>query len=302
MTAAISIDGVTKRFGSEVVAVDGLSFSVEAGEVWGLLGPNGAGKTTTLRILLGLVRATAGSAHILGERVTPSHPVLARVGSIVERPAFVPHLSGIANLRLWWRSGGGEWPAPGLDRALEIAGLGDAIGRKVRKYSHGMRQRLGIAQALLGRPEVLVLDEPTSGLDPKEMREVRTLVRTLAAGGVTILLSSHLLAEVEQVCSHAVVMDRGKLVAAGSVAAMVGSAGSVYFEVDDVERARAVLTGLPGVRRVADEAPGLSVELADGARKDLVAALVRAGVGVETVASRHRLEDAFLEMLREDGS
>ncbi len=299
MTAAIEVSGLTKRFGREVVAVDGLSFTVAAGEVCGLLGPNGAGKTTTVRMLLGLVRPDGGTTAVLGEPTGPGRRVLTRVGALVERPAFVPHLDGLTNLKQWWRAGGGRWPAPGLDDALALAGLGSALGRKVRGYSQGMRQRLGLAQALLGQPELLMLDEPTNGLDPGEIREIRRVVRDLAGAGTTILLSSHVLAEVEQVCTSAVVMDRGRLVASGSVRDLVGASQSVYVEVDEINTGRRVLTGRPGIRFVRDEPPGLVVELDGMSRAELVRALVAGGVGVETVMSRNRLEDAFLGLVEE---
>ena len=171
--------------------------------------------------------------------------------------------------------------------------------RRVKTYSHGMRQRLGLAQALLGTPDVLVLDEPTNGLDPQEMREIRRLLRDLSGGGTTVLLSSHLLSEVEQVCSHAVVINRGRLVASGTVADLVGASASVYVEVDDTARARPVLERMRGVGSVKPEPPGFAVELDGVTRPQLVARLVRAGVGVETVVSRHRLEDAFVDLLDE---
>ncbi|HEX2192654.1 MAG TPA: ABC transporter ATP-binding protein [Acidimicrobiales bacterium] len=299
MTAAIEVSGLTKRFGREVLAVDGLSFTVASGEVCGLLGPNGAGKTTTVRMLLGLVRPDRGTTAVLGEATGPGSRVLGRVGALVERPAFVPHFDGLTNLKQWWRAAGGAWPPPGLDDALALADLGPALGRKVRGYSQGMRQRLGLAQALLGRPEVLMLDEPTNGLDPGEVREIRRVVRDLAGGGTTILVSSHVLAEVEQVCTSAVVMDRGRLVASGSVRDLVGAAQSVYLEVDDLETAHRILETTPGIRSVRDEPPGLVVELEGASRATLVRDLVTAGVGVETVTSRNRLEDAFLGLVGE---
>jgi ABC-2 type transport system ATP-binding protein len=299
--AVIETRELTKRFGADVLAVDGLSFSVRPGEVCGMLGPNGAGKTTTLRMLLGLVRPTHGEAHLLGDRVVPSLPSLRRVGSLIEGAEFVPHLRGITNLRLWWESGGDAWEDAAVEDALAVAGLGSAIDRKVKTYSHGMRQRLGIARALLARPEVLVLDEPTTGLDPQEIREVRRLVGRLADEGLTILLSSHLLSEVEQTCSHLVVMDRGRLVAAGRVDELVGESDhSVFVEVDDDEAARRVLEGLPGVLAVHPEISGFTVDLDGMARTELVAALVHGGVGVRTVAARRRLEDAFLGLVGEE--
>ena len=293
----VEIIGLSKRFSAGVLAVDDLTFSVERGQVCGLLGPNGAGKTTCLRVLLGLVRPTGGEARIFGERVRPGSDQLRRVGTLIETAAFVPHLSGTRNLRLWWEAGGDKWADADVDTALAIADLGSAIDRKVKTYSQGMRQRLGLARVLLGRPEVLVLDEPTNGLDPGEMREVRQLVRRVSEAGSTVLFSSHILAEVEQICTHAVVMDKGKLVAAGSVNELIGSAGAVYLEVDDVDAAKRVLEALPMVRRVDDEAPGISVTIEGGRRSELVAALVRAGIAVETVTVRRRLEDAFLGLV-----
>jgi ABC-2 type transport system ATP-binding protein len=296
--SVVELRELSKRFSSSVLAVDDLSFSVEPGQVCGLLGPNGAGKTTALRMLLGLIKPTAGEAYLFGERVRPSTPQLARVGALIETAAFVPHLSGRKNLELWWRAGGGKLADADFDGALAIADLGDAIGRRVKTYSQGMKQRLGLARVLLGKPEVLVLDEPTNGLDPGEMREVRLLVHRLADEGATVVFSSHILAEVEQICTHAVVMDRGHLVAAGAVADLVGASGSVYLEVDDVPAAQAVLGGLATVTRVDVEPPGLTAQLVEGTpRTEIVAALVGAGVGVETVTARRRLEDAFLGMV-----
>ena len=300
LTAVVELTGLTKRFGSGVVAVDDLSFTVEPGQVCGLLGPNGAGKTTALRVLLGLVRPTSGTASLFGAPVRPGAPQLERVGALIETAAFVPHLSGMKNLELWWKAGGGRLRDADFDSALEIADLGDAVHRRVKTYSQGMRQRLGLARVLLGRPDVLVLDEPTNGLDPGEMREVRLLVHRLADAGATVLFSSHILAEVEQICTHAVVMDKGHLVAAGAVATLVGTSGSVYLEVDDVARATDVLRAIDGVRSVTPESPGISVQLDGGRRAELVAALVGAGIGVETVTARRRLEDAFLGLVEAD--
>jgi ABC-2 type transport system ATP-binding protein len=297
----ISIAALTKRFASDVLAVDDLTFGVEQGQVCGVLGPNGAGKTTTLRVLLGLVRPTSGSVSIFGTRITPSAPVLARVGTMIEQAAFVPYLSGMRNLRLWWEAAGTRWPPPGLDRALDIAGLGPAINRKVKTYSLGMHQRLGVARALLGNPDVLVLDEPTVGLDPQEMRSIRRLLKDMGREGVTVLLSSHLLVEVEEVCSYVIVMDRGRLIAEGTVAELTSAGGrTAYLEVDDVDAARRVLSTVPGVRSVADAPPGLAIDLDGISRASLVAALVHAGVAVETVMQRHRLEDAFVGLVGEE--
>lgn len=301
MPPVIEVRSLTKRYSSTVLAVDDLSFVVEHGEVCGMLGPNGAGKTTSLRMLVGLIRPTGGEARLFDEPVRPSLPSLARVGTLIEGAAFVPHLRGITNLRLWWESSGAKWSDADVEGALAVAGLGTAVERKVKTYSHGMQQRLGIARALLAKPEVLVLDEPTTGLDPQEIREVRRLIARLAERGTTILLSSHLLAEVEQSCSQLVVMDRGRLVASDSVATLVGESDrSVYLEVDDDERARTVLSGITGVGSVHAEGDGLAVELDGVERASLVAALVHADIGVRTVTALRRLEDAFLQLVGEE--
>jgi ABC-2 type transport system ATP-binding protein len=299
---AIEIVGLTKDF-KGVRAVDDFSFRVEHGQVCGLLGPNGAGKTTTLRVLVGLLRPTSGSARLLGTTMTPSNPVLSRVGTMIEHSDFVPFLSGMRNLRVHWEEAGADFADANVEEALAVADLGSAIDRKVKTYSQGMRQRLGIARALLARPEVMVLDEPTNGLDPGEMREIRELLLRLAAQGTTVLLSSHLLSEVEQVCSHVVVMDHGKLVAAGTIAELTAKTGtSVYLGVDDAGRAEQVLTGITGVRSVHAQSPGLLVDLDGVQRWELVEALVHAGVHVDAVESSHRLEDAFLGLLAQEQS
>ena len=300
-TAPVVVEGLTKHFG-EVAAVEGVWFSVERGQVCGLLGPNGAGKTTTLRVLVGLERPTQGIARLFGTPVKPGLTELTRVGVMIEEAAFIPHLSGMTNLRLWWQAGGRPLREADLAGALAVADLGDAVKRQVRSYSQGMKQRLGLARLLLGRPELLILDEPTSGLDPGEIREIRELLRRYAEDGATVLLSSHHLTEVEQTCTNAVIMNRGLLVSSGTVADLIGTGGVVYVEVDRVRRARTVLKGLPNVESVTPHADGLRVEMRGGRRSELVAALVGAGLRVETVTGVQRLEDAFLELLESDGS
>ncbi|MEU8172441.1 alpha/beta fold hydrolase [Microbispora hainanensis] len=218
------ISGLGKRYRNGEKAVDGLSFRVEKGQVLGLLGPNGAGKTTTMRMLMGLIHPDEGEIRIFGTRVRPGAPVLSRLGSFVEGPGFLPHLSGRANLELYWQATGRPPQDAHMEEALEIAGLGAALERAVRTYSQGMRQRLAIAQAMLGLPDLLVLDEPTNGLDPPQIAEMRRVLKAYAERGRTVIVSSHLLAEVEQTCTHVVVMHRGRLVSAGPVGDLLGSA------------------------------------------------------------------------------
>jgi ABC-2 type transport system ATP-binding protein len=296
----IEVVGLRKGFGS-VVAVDGLSFTVERGSIVGLLGANGAGKTTTLRMLLGLIRPQAGSVTVLGERMRFGAKVLGRVGSLVEGPGFIPHVSGRRNLELYWRAGGRHVGPSDVDEALGVSGLGDAAGRKVRTYSLGMKQRLAFAQALLGKPELLVLDEPVNGLDPHQIVFVREALLRLAREGTTILLSSHLLWEVEQTCDKVVVVDHGRLVKAGTVAEVTGGAASAYVEVDDPHRAVELLQRVPGIISAVPAPPGIVVQLGRALRSDLVGTLVAAGIRVETVMPRHSLEAAFLEMVGPNG-
>jgi len=220
-------------------------------------------------VLVGLITPTSGSIHVFGDPVVPGAPVLARIGAFIEGPGFLPHLSGLQNLQLYWAATGRPDAEADFDTALQIAGLGASVQRKVKTYSHGMKQRLGIAQAMLGLPEVLVLDEPTNGLDPPQIAEMREVLQSYAATGRTVVVSSHLLAEVEQTCTHVVVMHKGKLVAAGSVAEVAG-AGGVQLAVDDPVRAAELL--------------------------------VAAGVAVRTVPARRALEDVFLDLIGEETS
>jgi ABC-2 type transport system ATP-binding protein len=294
------VSGLAKRYPGGITAVDDLSFRVEHGQVLGLLGPNGAGKTTVLRMLMGLIRPTSGELRAFGHRVTAGSPVLSRIGSFVEGPGFLPHLSGAANLRLYWAATGRPAEDAGIDEALEIAGLGHAVHRRVATYSQGMRQRLAIAQAMLGTPDLLVLDEPTNGLDPPQIHAMREVLRDYAAGGRTVLVSSHLLAEVEQTCSHVVVMHRGRLVAAGTVAEIVAGTGTVSFTVDDPAQAAAVLRDLSGVDVMGVERYVVHAQLDGTPRAAAVSALVGAGIGVEGVAARHQLEEAFLQLVGEE--
>ena len=294
--AVVVVEGLSKSFGG-TAAVEDLSFRVERGQVFGILGPNGAGKTTTLRVLMGLQRPTKGEVRLFGTTITPGGAVLGRVGALVEQAAFVPHLSGMRNLRLWWEAGGGHLRDADLAGALAIAGLGDAVHRKVRTYSQGMKQRLGLARLLLGRPELLVLDEPTNGLDPGEIREIRDLITRITAEGATVLLSSHHLNEVEQTCSDVLVMDRGRLVTTGPVRTIVGTARSALVEVDDRDRALTVIRSVPGVAGVEHHVDGLVVDLGTARRSDVAAAIVHAGLRLETIAPTQALEDVFLDLV-----
>ena len=213
-TALVEIENLGKVYKDGYRAVSDLSFTVERGQVVGLLGPNGAGKTTTLRMVMGLIFPTEGSIYMDGKPVYPGSPALANLGSFVEGPGFLPHLSGRENLSLYWRSIGRDGEQY-LDEVVAITKLGTALDKKVRSYSQGMRQRLAIAQAMLGMPDLLVLDEPTNGLDPQQIAEMRQVLKDYAATGRTVIISSHLLAEVQQTCSHVVLMHRGQLIAFG---------------------------------------------------------------------------------------
>jgi ABC-2 type transport system ATP-binding protein len=295
------IKALTKSYPGGLTAVKGLSFRVERGQVLGLLGPNGAGKTTTLRMLMGLITPSAGEIRVFGSRVASGAPVLSRIGSFVEGSGFLPHLSGTANLRLYWDATGRPPEKAHFTEALEIAGLGDAIDRKVRTYSQGMRQRLAIAQAMLGLPELLVLDEPTNGLDPPQIHQMREVLQRYAATGRTVVVSSHLLAEVEQTCTHVVVMHRGALVAAGEVGDIAAAGGEATFRVDDPAVAATALESVGGVSAVDIEGDLVHADLDGLPRAEAVAALVRAGVAVEQAGPRRRLEDAFLRLVGEDG-
>ncbi|MDT7847034.1 CocE/NonD family hydrolase [Streptomyces justiciae] len=316
----LQITDLSKKYpGSDRYSVRDLSFRVEKGQVLGLLGPNGAGKTTSLRMLMGLIKPDGGEIRVFGHAIRPGAPVLSRVGAFVEGAGFLPHLSGRENLELYWAATGRPPEDAHLDEALEIAGLGDALARAVRTYSQGMRQRLAIAQAMLGLPDLLILDEPTNGLDPPQIREMREVMIRYAAAGRTVIVSSHLLAEVEQTCTHLVVMDRGQLVQTGPVAEIIGAGDTLLVglaaDIDDplVEKVAALpqvasatrtdgallvrLTSTPlrgagncatSPNEPADERTNAAVLLTE---------LVRLEVPVASLGPHRRLEDAFLTLI-----
>ncbi|HMA46032.1 MAG TPA: ABC transporter ATP-binding protein [Frankiaceae bacterium] len=294
MTAAIVTRDLTKRFG-RLTVVDGLDLQVRAGDRYGFLGPNGSGKSTTVRMLLGLVFATRGEIEVLGQPVPRrARVVLPRVGAIVEGPAFYKHLSGRANLAVVDAAGPGgprRTRPRRVAQALERVGLESVDDRPVKAYSLGMRQRLGLAAALLRRPKLLVLDEPTNGLDPQGVREVRDLLLDLNRAGTTVFLSSHLLSEVEALCTRAAIISGGRLVVQDTIDALRRPTGRVHVRTSDPDLAGHVL-GEALVHRSADL---LTARCTDPAA--LNGALVTAGVRVrELVVERRSLEDVFVEM------
>ena len=290
----ITTENLTKRFG-RVAAVREVSLDVREGDRYGLLGPNGSGKSTLVRMLLGLVYATSGSISVLGEPV-PRHVgrVLPEIGAMIEEPAAYPHLSGRANLRLLDAAGphgSRRTRRRRVDEALEQVGLAGIDRRPVRAYSLGMRQRLGLAAALVRRPRLLILDEPTNGLDPRGIKDIRNLLAGLNADGVTIFLSSHLLPEVSALCTRIGVLDAGRLVLQNQLADLEQPTGRVLISTDDPERAVAALDGLVERREGAD----LVVRSADPAV--LNARLVAAGVPVRSLAAQRRsLEEIVLDV------
>ncbi len=294
----VRTERLTKRYG-KAVAVDGLDLSVGRGEVYGFLGPNGAGKTTTLRMLLGLVRPTGGSASVLG--LKPGSPDgLRRVGALVESPAFFPYLSGRDNLRGIARLSGITDRKNRVEGALRQVGLERRANDRFKKYSTGMKQRLGVAAALLKDPELLILDEPTNGLDPKGMAEMRALVLTLGRDGRTVLFSSHQMSEVEQACDRVGIVRKGRLVAEGPVSELRGDE-DLLLKVDPVEVAAEVAAGIRGVGGIRNESETLRLAVDPGRAHEVVREMVLAGVRVEEVRpGRRSLEDAFFELTEEE--
>jgi ABC-type multidrug transport system ATPase subunit len=287
----VETNELTKRYGDRL-AVDEVSMTVKRGEVYGFLGPNGAGKTTTLRMLVGLIRPTGGSATILGQPAGRPE-VTARIGALIEGPGFYPSLSGRDNLRVMSRYGGlDEFH---VDEALRRVDLADRGDDKFKSYSLGMKQRLGVACALMGDPELIVLDEPTNGLDPAGMADMRSLIVDLARGGQTVLLSSHLLAEVQDICDRVGVINRGRLLSESTVAELRGGA-TLRVRGLPVDRTLAVVMRVAGDDAVTLD--GDHVVLTNGtSAPEITRALVAGGIDVHEVTTTERtLEEVFFEM------
>lgn len=296
------ITSLVKTYADGHRAVDDVSWRAERGQVVGLLGPNGAGKTTTMRMMLGLIRADSGTVHVLGHEITAGSPILRNVGALVEGPGFLPHLTGRQNLHAYWQATGRPVDEADFDAAYAVAALGGALDRPARTYSHGMKQRLGIAQAMLGTPDLLFLDEPTNGLDPPQIAAMRPMLQAYAAAGRTVVVSSHLLAEVEMTCSHVVVMHAGRVVTTGAVADLVASEDTTVIETSTRPTPTQVstLSGADGIRsvEVIDEIDRATVTVvADLPRDQVIAAAVAAGLAIAAVGSRRHLEEVFLGVI-----
>jgi ABC-2 type transport system ATP-binding protein len=293
----LEVRGLVKRYG-DLAAVAGVDLTIQSGDVYGYLGPNGAGKTTSLRMMLGLIRPTAGSVRVFGRDPWESVRALDGVAGFVEAPTFYPYLNGRRNLELLAAFDGGGSAAQ-IERALETVELTNRASDKVAGYSHGMRQRLGIAAALLRQPKLLLLDEPTTGLDPGGMRDMRVLVRRLADEGITIILSSHLLAEVEEVCNRVGIVQSGKLVYEGEISALKRSAGAAYsVQTTDDERALAICRAQPGIADARHQDGGIWFSAdEEQAVAALSQALVEGGALIRALQPQTaRLEDLFFSL------
>jgi ABC-type multidrug transport system ATPase subunit len=285
---------LTKRFGKRF-AVRNLDIDVHRGDIYGFLGPNGAGKSTTIRMVLSLIRPTAGAVSLFGADIAADRSVLGRVGGLVEKPDFYLYLSGRRNLEIV-AALYGNIPAQRIDEVLALVGLSDRGRDRVKAYSHGMKQRLGIAQALLPNPDLLILDEPTNGLDPQGMKEVRELIRTLnAERGMTIFLSSHLLNEIEQVATRMCILHRGELIVQGAVSALL-SREEIHVRILAAPRDRALdlLRGMPWVGALRDDGEEIVCTMPAERLAESNAALVTAAIAVSSFAPRRSLEDYFL--------
>jgi ABC-2 type transport system ATP-binding protein len=296
---SIDTSGLTKRYGHDILAVDDLSLRVRRGEVYGFVGPNGAGKTTTLRMLVGLIRPTAGSASILGLPAGSTEAV-AHIGAMIEEAAFYPFLSGRDNLRVMAQHA--NVPAARIDVVLAQVELSSRASDKFQTYSMGMKQRLALAAALLKDPDVLILDEPTNGLDPEGIAEMRTLVRNLATGQRTVILSSHLMTEVEQICDRIGVIRSGRLVAEGTLNELRGKP-ELHVRATPMARARDLVTALPGIDSIRS-LDGVLVLGIDPCRAvEINRLLVRCVVDVsELTPVQPSLEKVFLDLVHQEGA
>lgn len=289
--------GLVKRFGA-LTAVAGLDLEVRRGEVVGLLGPNGAGKSTTIGMVLGLVAPTAGTAQVQGhDVVTDRRRALANVGAMLEVTSFYPYLTGRDNLLAVAMLHGDAAAAKRVDPLLERLGLTARAQSKFRTYSLGMRQRLGIASTLLADPALVILDEPANGLDPAGQREIRELTRELAREGRGVLLASHLLHEVEQVCDRVIVVQKGRIIASGTIAEVTKGGSAFRIVVAEPARAAATVRAVSGVRAVTETAAGIEVAADPELGADLNRALVQAGLYASAIVPRENsLEDVFMEL------
>jgi ABC-2 type transport system ATP-binding protein len=296
----VEVRGLVKRYG-ELTAVDHVDLLVNHGDVYGYLGPNGAGKTTSLRMMLGLIRPTAGTVRVFGRDPTVTVHALERVAGFVEAPTFYPYLNGRRNLELL-AAYDGHAANQRIDRSLELVDLAHRAGDRVGGYSHGMRQRLGIAAALLRDPELLLLDEPTTGLDPGGMRDMRELVRRLAGEGITIMLSSHLLTEVEEVCNRVAIVRSGKIVYEGEIAELKSARAMTYtLSTTDDQRALAVTRAQPGISDVRLHEGRLTFGAEEPAVAELSQALVEAGALIQSLTpQRASLEELFFSLTEDD--
>src|SRR5882757_1934294 len=298
----IEVRGLVKRYG-EITAVDDVDLTVNSGDVFGYLGPNGAGKTTSLRMMLGLIRPSAGSVRLFGRDPQISVAALEGVAGFVEAPMFYPYLSGLDNLKLCAALDGGEGRAT-IDEVLEIVELRDRAKDKVKGYSHGMRQRLGIASALLRSPRLLLLDEPATGLDPGGMRDMRMLIRDLGERGITVLLSSHQMNEVEELCNRVAIIRTGRVAYEGSLAELRSKAGVSYrLRTTDDARAADVCAAQPGIEVLATSDAALAFKASDeSAVAALSVALAESGAPIlELTPHQATLEDLFFELTEADG-
>ena len=292
----LSIINLSKSFGKRK-AVDNLSFDIREGEIFGFLGPNGAGKSTAIRSMLSLIKPDEGDIEIFNKSVRKYHnSALQKVGALVERPDFYDYLSAYRNLSILATMD--DVSKKRIDEVLEIVGLTDRREDKVKAYSQGMKQRLGIAQALLSNPKLLILDEPTNGLDPRGMKEVRDLIRKLSQEGITILLSSHILHEVEQVCTTMAIINLGKLIKIGSVHDLLNESDTSITEIkaEPLVKTKKVLESLNYISSIAESDGIFKVRIANTDLKQLIRELVKADIDVSAIVPRTSLEDYFLSL------